>query len=564
MPENLQRASEHFLRGALEQAEHLCRQVIAASQETAGAHVLLGKIFRARDQVDLAQNAFNAAIQAEPTCADAWLQWSLLLQALGHPAKAEECLSLGLRYSPESQALDDAFARLLLHQGKLDDAAQRARRTLESSPQSAASWLTLGIVYGRQSRATDAASALREAIRLDPTLAEAHNHLGEILSATDMAAAAQSFTKALQYRADYAEALDSLGAIDVFNGDLKAALEKFDQALSAKPKLLRAVGHKTTTLFLMGRLREAWSLYRRRFEVEGLKHDPHGRFPQPVWNGEPLRDRRLLVWTDLGLGEEIMQASALPDASTEVSRLTVECSPRLESLFKRSFPEAVIIPRTNPTRACTTPIDADLQVSGGDLGGIFRNDWSAFPKHGGYLKADPVRVESLRAKYNASNAPLVVGVSWASKQSRFDRNKSLGLAEFAPILTQKDVVFVSLQYAADPAEITAVRKALGVDIICDNTIDPAGDLDDVAAQVAAMDLVICVSNTVAHVAGALNVPVWNIIPAHNTSGMWHWFQDMDRSPWYPSMKIYRRTEKTNDRLMGRLADDLRAASARRA
>jgi len=132
------------------------------------------------------------------------------------------------------------------------------------------------------------------------------------------------------------------------------------------------------------------------------------------------------------------------------------------------------------------------------------------------------------------------------------------LAEFSPVLRQRNVTFVNLQYAASPQEIAAVNAALGIEIILDETVDASGDMDAVAAQVAAMDLVISVSNTAVHMAGALNVPAWNIVPTHQASGMWHWFSDSEKSAWYPSMKIFRRTEKTSDALMSKLATELQA------
>ena len=553
----LSHAAACLERGALGEAEHHCREILKAAPHHAPGRLLLGKVLQAAGRTGEAQAEFRAVVQAEPENVDAWLQLAAVLQAQGQIQKAEECLRAALGHLPNAFPIHNDLALILLAQGNLKSAGRHLERALELNPQSAIALCNLGIIYKGQGNIDRAVDAYRRAIAVNPRIPEAHNNLGDALKDRDLPGAAQAFRTAITMRPDFPEALDNLGVVYFFQGLLPEALEQFDRALALRPDFHRATGHKTTTLFLMGRLPEAWKLHRHRFVVAGFKIPPHGRFPVPVWNGEPLAGKALLVWTDLGLGEEILQAGMLPDALDVVSRLTVECSPRLESLFRRSFPQATIIPRTNPTRACPVAVNADYQIAGGDLGAAFRADLSKFPRHSGYLKANPLEVAAIRKRYRKTPGSLVVGLSWASHRSSHSTEKTLALAEFSPILRQSGVVFVNLQYACVPEEIAAVSQALGVEIITDELVDPAGDIDAVASQIAAMDLVIAVSNTAVHIAGALNVPVWNIVPAFNASGMWHWFSDSHESSWYPSMKIYRRTSKTNDAVLERLAADLR-------
>lgn len=505
-----------------------------------------------------AEASYKAVVASDPLIADAWLQWAKLLERRGEVQEAAACLRLALTHLPRSIHILNDLALLLLSAGQTGAAGDHLERALEIAPQSAMLLCNLGIVRKNQGRTDDAIAAYRRAVAADPSIPEVHNNLGDALKEIDRVAAAEAFEASLRLRPNFAEALDGLGALLVVQDRLDEAVDKFSQALAAQPNFLRALGHKTTTLFLLGRLPEAWRLYRRRFEVEGIRTPPHGRFPTPVWNGEPLAGKALLVWTELGLGEEILQAGMFPDALDVASCLTVECSPRLETLFRRSFPSAAIIPRTNPARACPVPVSADLQIAGGDLGAAFRGDLTKFRRHSGYLVADPGKAAQFRSRYHKPPNRLVVGISWASGRSRFANEKSLTLAEFAPILRQQGVRFVNLQYAADPAEVAAVAAALEVDILTDETVDTSGEIDAIAAQVSAMDLVISVSNTTAHLAGALNVPVWNIVPQYGASGMWHWFADSRESAWYPSMRICRRSGKTSAKLMAGLAADLRA------
>ena len=558
MQDELRRAAAHFESGAFDEAESLCRKVLGGAPHDSVGRVLLGRILHAKGQVDAAQDEFQSAVKADPTLVDAWLNWAKLLQAHGHPLKAEGCLRLALTYAPNAFSIHNELAIILLTLGKVEDAGRHLERALEISPRSEIALCNLGIVRKHQGRIDEAVAAYRQAIAINPSLPEAHSNLGDVLKERDLQAAEESFETALGLRPDFPEALDSLGVIHFFNGRLEDALDKFDHALTIRPEFHRAIAHKTTTLFMLGRFRDAWKMYRHRFAVAGFKVPPHGRFPIPVWAGEPLAGKALLIWTELGLGEEILQASMFCDAASVASRLTVECSPRLLTLFQRSFPGVSFIPRTNPARASTVPVQADFQIAGGDLGAAFRNDFGAFPRHAGYLVPDARRVEVLRRKYGKTPKVLVVGLSWASKKSIFNGQKTLALSELSPILRQPDIIFVNLQYESQPAEIAEIRATLGVEIICDNTVDLSGDIDAAAAQVAAMDLIISVSNTTVHIAGALNVPVWNIIPGYNASGMWHWFYESEESPWYPSMKIYRRKQQENRDLIDRIDADLHA------
>jgi hypothetical protein len=189
-------------------------------------------------------------------------------------------------------------------------------------------------------------------------------------------------------------------------------------------------------------------------------------------------------------------------------------------------------------RVRVTPADAvDYQISIASLGQHLRASFENFPKHAGYLRADPARAAALRARYHTSSGP-VIGVSWRSKNVRFGENKSMTLADLAPILRTPGATFVNLQYGDCAADLAAVKATLGVDVIHDAEIDPLKDMDAFFAQVAAMDAVISTSNTTVHVAGSLNVPTWVLLPLAK-GALWYWFATRPDSPWYPSVRLIR-------------------------
>jgi len=556
MTDIIETAAQALDRSDYDQAAQLSRKALLYTDSPA-ARVILGRSLVAQGDILAAQEQFKSAVQSDPHYAGAWSHWSKLLEIAGHPERAEECLIDGLRYSPDNHALHNDLALLLLRRDKLDAADKHLRRAVEIDPASVISWFNLGALRRRQRDAAGAVVAYREVTRLNPSLPEGYGNLGDALKDSDYAAAEEALRTALRLRPDYPDALDNLGVILFLTGRVGEALAHFERALQIKPDFMRAFGHRTATLFILGDLERAWPLHRRRFDVAGIKVDPHGRFPNEVWNGQSLSGKSLLIWTEQGLGEEIMQSGMIPDALSRASKVTVECSPRLLTLLERSFPVVSFIPRVNPARVCPVRIDADYQIAGSDLGGVFRKTWQDFPKHSGYLVPDAEMVARLRHRYSRDGR-RIVGLSWASNRSGTGPHKTMRLAEFAPLLRQPGIVFVNLQYDADHAEVAALAQAVGTELITDQDIDLLGDMDAVAAQIAAMDLVISVSNTAVHLAGALNVPVWNIIPGYNASGMWHWFSGQGVSPWYPSMKIYRRDEKNNASIIDALAHDLAA------
>ena len=115
----------------------------------------------------------------------------------------------------------------------------------------------------------------------------------------------------------------------------------------------------------------------------------------------------------------------------------------------------------------------------------------------------------------------------------------MALSDWRGILTTPSVKFIDLQYGDTTTERESIEAETGVRILRDDAVDQMADLDAFAAQVAAMDLMITISNTTAHMAGALGVPVWILLSA---VPMWRRFQDCDNSPWYPSALLFRQSE----------------------
>jgi len=279
-----------------------------------------------------------------------------------------------------------------------------------------------------------------------------------------------------------------------------------------------------------------WPLYDRRLRLERSKPDPD-RYPWPRWDGRTDPKCRLLVWCDQHVGDEMQFAQILPQVAARVGRLTVECDPRLVGMFRRGFPEAIVLPRgESPPEG---PFDA--QIPSGHLGGLFRGkpaDFAAAPTR--WLAADPDLAADRRALYQriAKGRP-VIGLSWKSSNKIFQA-KNIPLADWGPVLQGRDALFISLQYGEVAADINAARQRLGVEVGFDRTMDPLTDLDRFAAQLEAVDLVLSTSNSTVHQACALGRPVWSLVHARPD---WRWGLEGERNPWFPTLRIYRATSE---------------------
>jgi ADP-heptose:LPS heptosyltransferase len=175
------------------------------------------------------------------------------------------------------------------------------------------------------------------------------------------------------------------------------------------------------------------------------------------------------------------------------------------------------------------------------LGRHLRPDWQSFPRYeNGFLRCDSAL--SARLRQRLADGRKVVGLSWASKNLRFGSNKSAQLHDFASILRLPGCRFIDLQYGDTRVEREAVQQDLGVAVERLPDIDNMNDIDGLASLIAACDIVVTISNTTAHLAGALGKETYLLVPT-GRARMWCWFRDRDDNPFYPRMRLHRQKLK---------------------
>ena len=472
-------------------------------RDTARGWNLKGDILLALKECPAAVAAYARAADLQPNHADYWHDLGRGLLQSGRAAEADSALTRAATLNPQAWDIQCDLGTAQLEQGSAAAALVSLSKAVALKPDAGVAYFNLG-------------TALRELGRLDE--AEA------------------AFKTAVHYIHHFLPAMISLITLTGDCGRLDDAEQWFTTCERLAPQEPQIHQARAMALLRHGELREGFKAYEWRFRSSqhGLQARP---FPPPHWQGESLAGRNILIWTEQGLGDEILSASMFAEGIADARSCTIECSERAAPLFQRSFAHARVVARRDPADPATGAA-FDYQIAASSLGGILRPDFAAFPKHAGYMTSDPGLAARLRQRYRAKNpGARVIGISWDSA-ARHGALKRLPLDAWAPILKLPGTTFVSLQYGAGRDHPDIRRLGLDAALTVDDEIDALKSVDASAAQVAAMDLVITVSNTTAHLAGAQGIPVWTLLP-DGPGCFWYWFRDRSDSPWYPSMRIFR-------------------------
>jgi len=192
-----------------------------------------------------------------------------------------------------------------------------------------------------------------------------------------------------------------------------------------------------------------------------------------------------------------------------------------------------VLPQTKEPYA--GPLSSHIAL--GSLGRYLRQSGDAFPSHpNDFLVADPARSAQLRKRLD--DGRRVIGLSWRSRNPKCENAKSATLCDFHAVLALPGCRFVDLQYGDTDAEREAVERELGVRVERLDDVDNTQDIDGLAALMAACDAVVTVSNTTAHLAGALGRPTRVLVP-FGLGRMWCWLDEGEASPWYGSVRLQR-------------------------
>jgi len=327
---------------------------------------------------------------------------------------------------------------------------------------------------------------------------------------------------------------NNIATLYINEGSPEKAIEYLNLAIGISPQHPQAKWNRSLCNLEMGNYPKGWEEYDSGFDANVRIDGEYANYKIPRWNGE--KGKRIIVYGEQGIGDEIMFASCLPDLIRDSELVVFDCHKKLHRLFANSYPnidiyptrEDAIITWPNKADGKTPRYNFDYKVAIGSLPRIYRPDLASFPGVP-FIQPETSQEAAWAVRLSHLSHKPKIGISWIGghKRTRVEV-RSLALEQLLPILKQ-DADFISLQYTDCVNEIAAFEAKHGIRIHQFPEAVDSPHYADTAALVSNLDLVITVCTSVVHLAGAMGVPCWVLTPSRPA---WRYRLDLDYMPWY--------------------------------
>lgn len=322
----------------------------------------------------------------------------------------------------------------------------------------------------------------------------------------------------------------NLGNAQRDRGELDQAEASYQAVLRVQPEYAEAHYNRALGQLLRGNFEAGWRGYEWRSNCRAF---PSRAFDQPTWDGSSLGGRTILLHTEQGLGDILQFIRFAPLVKARGGNVIVECPRSLCELLERTPGIDRLIPRGAPVPAF------DVQAPLMSLPRILGTTIATIPAQVPYLFPCPETIGLWHTELAAVAAGnFKIGVCWqGNPKYAADRQRSFPLEQLAPLAQLPGVHLISLQKGYGREQIEALAGQFELTDLGSRLDETTGAFVETAAVLKALDLVIAPNTAIAHLAGGLGVPVWLALPE---SLEWRWMVEREDSPWYPTMKLFRR------------------------
>ncbi len=486
---------QHHHAGRLQQAEAIYRDVLRRDPDNPDALHLLGRIALQTRNLPIAAGLIERAV----------------------------------RLKPRSVAYQCSFAQTLRAQGNNDAAIERYRLAIKLDPASLEAHNNLGNLLQETGQSDAAIRHFERALALKPDSAEPHNNLGIALQRTGkLPEAIKHYRRAVALKADYANAWFNIGNWHRDSGNPQEATVSYEKALALNPDTPDGRMNLGMARLLMGDFERGWDGYEYR-AMHGGRAVVQDGSALPVWEGEPIAGKSILLHAEQGFGDTIQFARFAPFVAARGARVLLEVQPELKNLLAQSAGAERVLARGEPRPRF------DIQCPLPSLPRALETRLHNIPADIPYIRPDAALVEQWGGRLGRADT-LRVGLVWAGNPHHHnDRNRSIPFTALQPLVEIAGISVYSLQKGPAGAQATGAPRLLMLG-------EELRDFADTAAVLAHMDLIITVDTVLAHLAGAMGRRTWCLLPF---APDWRWLQEREDTPWYPTVRLFRQVERGN-------------------
>jgi tetratricopeptide (TPR) repeat protein len=471
------------------------------------------------------------ACRSAPHRPELWLELAQSLIAQQRHNELEPLLHAAVAANPDSVPLLRMQGELYLRHRAYAPALRAWQRLYELQPQDPATLLNYGFCLEQTFAVEKSVMAYRQAIAQKPDFVEAHVDLAGVLwRLEDFEGALVHAQKAVELAPEHPYAVRILGTAYLNLNRLDEAEAQFRRALQLQPHFSLAEIDLSFTLLLAGKLKEGWEMYALRWrDTERMKR-PAFFNPQLEWKGreaQPLQGKRIAIYAEQGLGDVIQFVRYVRHLQADGATVVGVVQAELVALIEHSM-EGML---------CLTPertLQADYHVALLELPLHYGTTMDSIPAQGPYLRAPKQKITEWAERMPPAEGRLRVGLAWSGSLAQVNNNnRAMRLSQLMPIIGLPQLQCFSLQ-KANVGPLSDVVPVPGQ--LLDLT-PQWSDFIDSAAMIENLDLVITVDTSIAHLAGAIGKEVW-VLLAPNAD--WRWLLEREDSPWYPSLRLFRR------------------------
>jgi tetratricopeptide (TPR) repeat protein len=577
-------AVRNFRAGSTDKARRICEAILAREPRNFDATHLLAVVQLQRGAAADAESLFRRAIEINPFSVEAWNNHGTALKTLKRNAEAAASYDRAVALNPESVSALSNRANLHTMLGRPRDALADYDRALELESKDAAIHYNRAGALHALDRLGEAVESYDKALALKPDFPQALNNRGNVLKELHrFDEALESFDRALELNPLFADAIVNRGNVLVDLGRPAEALASYDSVIALDPAHTRALNNRGVALRALARFDEAIESYGRAIAIDKTYAEPvynrgvtrllagdwklgweeyESRFFDKVhsiwrpdvsaaeWNGEPLKDKTILVFTEQGYGDSIQFIRFLRPLLERGARLTVLADPHMHRILATIGGPIIWASQVGEGAIF------DFQIALMSIPRVLGIRPDSVPARVPYLVAESARVAKWRERIGSRG--LKVGICWQGNPAGAS-GRSVPLKEFAPLLKVPGVRLISLQKYHGLEQIDRLVSEVPVE-----TFGPQFDewphlFLDAAAAMASLDVVVTSDTAIAHLAGALARPV---CIALKRVPDWRWLMEGPTTPWYPTARLFRQARAGQWRpVFEEIAQVLRTATA---